>query len=981
MQTFGKRQSALARLPLVTALLGCLYGPLAIAQAQDQTLDKAPAATAEKAETKKVAKTDAPVLERVTVTGSLLKTLQYDSASPVQVITADISATIGQFDTAEMLQKSSVASGSTQINHQFAGFVIEGGTGVQTVSLRGIGAQRTLVLLDGRRPGPAGTRGQVGAFDLNVIPSAILQRVEILKDGSSSIYGSDAVAGVVNLITRRSVDRPTVTVSASVPFESGGEQYSISAANGWNFDKGSVVVAAEWFKHGSLTYGDRDFLGCSRDLIRDASGNLIDREDHSILAGTELAGCNELYANTVIDAVFGTRYIPSPNGVTIGLIPGYRPRANRTYANSPQAYYEDVLNFDFMDRQQIVNTQERKSVYASSDFSFGNVDWHTQLLYNNRTTEARGFRQFFPLVGGATAIFPGYGYSDNPTYRSPVRSGIAQPVIPFTSDQNIDVDYYYIATGLEGEFSGDKGWTWSLDASYSDSEGKYSGLGIVASRTGDLNYTDIAPTLDYFSPGILSGARMNELVSALGEWHTGTTTYTQGVLNGVVSGELFELPAGPVAAAFGAEYRRFSIDDQPSELSRNGDLWGQSSAQVTKGDDSVKEAFGEIEIPLLAGKPGFESLSINASARVFDYASVDGSDSVWKIGMNWQITPSLKLRATNGTSFRAPGLYELYLGDQTGFLSQLAIDPCIQWGESTNDNIRANCAAQGIPDTYAGGAASATIVSGGGAGVLKSETSKGFTAGIVFSPTFANFSISLDYFKFLINDQISQLGAGSIIGGCYSAAVFPNAFCNLFDRNASNHPTAPFAISEVRDSYLNVNKQSVRGYDMMFNHESEWRIGKLEVEGQLTYATEAYELLFSTDEPSGFETDDRLGTIGNPRLVGNIRTALKRGDWAYTWFMNYVGGTEAIGLSETTTYFGFPNAVRDIRAESRLYHGVSVLYNQDNWSLLAGIENLFDAEPPTLSTGAATRYGNVSAFATQYDLYGRTGYIRFNYKF
>ena len=979
MRTLGKNQAVFSRLPLVTALLGCLYGPMALAQAQAPT----PAAAAEKTEEakKKVAKAETPVLERVTVTGSLLKTLQYDSASPVQVITADISATIGQFDTAEMLQKSSVASGSTQINHQFAGFVIEGGTGVQTVSLRGIGAQRTLVLLDGRRPGPAGTRGQVGAFDLNVIPSAILQRVEILKDGSSSIYGSDAVAGVVNLITRRSVDKPTVTVSASLPFESGGEQYSISAANGWNFDKGSVVVAAEWFKHGSLTYGDRDFLGCSQDLIRDASGNLIDREDHSILAGTELAGCNNLYANTFIDAVFGTRYVPSPNGVTIGLVPGYRPRANRTYANAPQAYYEDVLNFDFMSRQEIVNSQERKSVYASSDFSFGNVDWHTQLLYNNRTTEARGFRQFFPLVGGATAIFPGYGYSDNPTYRSPVRSGIAQPVMPFTSDQNIDVDYYYIATGLEGEFAGDKGWTWSLDASYSDSEGKYSGLGIVASRTGDLNYTDIAPTLDYFSPGILSGARMNELVSALGEWHTGKTTYTQAVLNGVVSGELFELPAGPVAAAFGAEYRRFSIDDQPSELSRNGDLWGQSSAQVTKGDDSVKEAFGEIEIPLLTGKPGFESLSLNASARVFDYASVDGSDSVWKIGMNWQITPALKLRATNGTSFRAPGLYELYLGDQTGFLSQLAIDPCIQWGESANDNIRANCAAQGIPDTYAGGAASATIVSGGGAGVLKSETSKGFTTGIVFSPTFANFSISLDYFKFLINDQISQLGAGSIIGGCYSAAVFPNAFCNLFDRNASNHPTAPFAISEVRDSYLNVNKQSVRGYDMMFNHESEWRIGKLEVEGQLTYATEAYELLFSTDEPSGFETDDRLGTIGNPRLVGNIRTALKRGDWAYTWFMNYVGGTKAIGLSETTTYFGFPNAVRDIRAESRLYHGVSVLYNQDNWSLLAGIENLFDAEPPTLSTGAATRYGNVSAFATQYDLYGRTGYVRFNYKF
>lgn len=977
MRKLDKKQAALIRLPLVTALLGCLYGPLALAQAP--TPAPAPAAVEEK---KEEAKAGAPVvLDRITVTGSLLKRLQYDSASPVQVITADTSATIGQFDTAEMLQKSSVASGSTQINHQFSGFVIEGGTGVQTLSLRGIGAQRTLVLLDGRRPGPAGTRGQVGAFDLNVIPSTILQRAEILKDGSSSIYGSDAVAGVVNLITRRSVDKPTVTVTASVPFESGGEQYSLSAANGWNFDNGSIVVAAEWYKHNALTRGDRDFLSCTQDLIRDASGNIIDRQDRSILAGTELAGCNNLYANTVIDAVFGTRFIPSPAGNTIGLIPGYRPRINPTYANSPQAAYEDVLNFDFLGRQQVINEQERKSLYASSDFTFGEVNWHSQALYNNRTTEARSFRQFFPLIGGRTAIFPGFGYSDNPTYAAPVRSGIAIPVMPFTSDQNIDVDYYYVATGLNGELSFGRNWSWSVDASYSRSFGEYSGLGIVASRTGDLNYSDNAPTLDYFSPGFLSGARMNDLVAALGEWHTGDTTYKQSVVTGVLSGELFDMPAGPVAAAFGAEYRRFSIDDQPSELSRNGDLWGQSSAQVTKGDDKVVEAFGEIEFPLLSGKPGFESLTVNASGRVFDYASVDGSDSVWKIGLNWQIIPSLKLRATNGTSYRAPGLYELYLGDQTGFLGQLAIDPCVAWGESTNDNIRANCAAQGIPETYGGGAASATIVTGGGAGVLKSETSKAFTTGIVFSPTFANFTVSLDYFKFEINDQISQLGAGSIIGGCYSASVFPNAFCGLFDRNASNHPTAPFAITEVRDSYLNVNKQVVRGYDMMFNHESELSFGKLEVEGQVTYMTEAYELLFSTDEPSGFETDDRLGFIGNPKLVGNVRTALKSGDWTTTWFMRYIDATEAIGASETTTYFGFPNAVRDIRAESRVYHGVSVLYDQDDWGLLVGVDNLFGVEPPTLSTGTITRYGNIPAFATQYDMYGRTGYVRFNYKF
>ncbi|HEX5756113.1 MAG TPA: TonB-dependent receptor plug domain-containing protein, partial [Arenimonas sp.] len=403
MRKTGKKQVTYKRLPLVAALMGCLYGPLVLAQDQAQDDDK------------EETKTEATTLDRITVTGSLLKRLQYDSASPVQVITADTSVEIGQVDVADMLQSSSVASGSTQINHQFSGFVVEGGLGVQTVSLRGIGAQRSLVLLDGRRPGPAGVRGSVGAFDLNVIPSSILQRAEILKDGSSSIYGSDAIAGVINLITRRSVDEPTVTVQASVPMESGGESYSVSAATGWNFESGNIVLAAEWYKHEALKRGDRDFLRCGEDLVWGPNGERIDRADGSILAGTELAGCNNLYANTVIDLGTGARYIPSPDGVTIGLMPGYRPRVNPTYATTDSPYYEDVLNFDFLDEADAINEQDRKSVYAAADFTFGDVNWYGKALYNNRSTTARGYRQFFPFI----APF----YADDPGYQVPVPSG------------------------------------------------------------------------------------------------------------------------------------------------------------------------------------------------------------------------------------------------------------------------------------------------------------------------------------------------------------------------------------------------------------------------------------------------------------------------------------------------------------------------------------------------------------------------------
>lgn len=969
------------RLPLCVAMLGCLYGGSALAQ-------QAPATPAPQ-DQEEAKKDDVKELEKVTVTGSLLRRLEYDTTSPVQVLTADVSADIGQVNTAEFLQKSSVAAGSTQISNQFAGFVIEGGTGVQTVSLRGLGAQRTAVLLNGQRPGPAGTRGQVLAFDLNVIPQSILQRAEIVKDGSSSIYGSDALAGAVNLITRKNFDGWEFGFNGRVPQHGGAETVSVSLANGWNFGNGNIAAAAEYYIQEPLRFRDRDYLRCSEDLFTDANGNSIDRQDRSIIANTELGGCpGNLYANTVIDAFRGVRYIPSPDGNTIGLIPGYRPRTNPNYGpgNTGQAFYEDQLNFDFFTEQQLIDRQERFSVFVTSDFSFGDVNWTTEVLYNRRGTDTHRYRQFFPLTGGTTAP-SSFRYADGSSFSSPVPSGVALPVMPFPSDSKVRVDYYYVRTGLDGLFSSTDTWAWTANASYTRADGDYSVLSILNSKSGDVSAAlrpktgGRAPLVNYFDPGFLDGSRMAELVSAVGAWHTGNTIYDQLLFNGVVTGELFELPAGPIGAALGAEYRRFSIDDQPSQEERTGNLWGQSSAVVTKGTDTVKEIFGEVEIPLLKGLPMVEALNFNMSARAFDYASVGDSDYVWKAGMSWQIIPSIRLRATKGTSYRAPGLYELFLGNLSSFVGQAAIDPCINYGQSTNENLRRNCAAAGIPPNFPGGAISATVFSQGGAGVVKPETSNAFTAGIVLTPTVWPISVAFDYFEYQVNDQIAQLTAGTILGGCYGADVFPNDFCNLFVRNPANHPTAPNSITNVFQKYVNVNQQKVRGYDLLTRFDKDYSFGKLEVEGQATYMMEDFEEFFSTSAASGFTSTDRNGAISRPKLSANLRTQLKRGDFSYTWFMNYVDQTQSLTLSPTTTYFGYTGAQRDIVAEDRLYHTVSVRYNQPKWSVLFGVQNLLDADPPTISSGVAARYGNVPAFATQYDLLGRTFFTRLDFKF
>jgi iron complex outermembrane receptor protein len=905
-------------------------------------------------------------LEKITVTGSLLRRVEYDTTSPVQVITADTNVAVGQVDTAEFLQKSSVAAGSTQISHQFAGFVVEGGTGTQSVDLRGLGANRSLVLLNGHRPGPAGTRGQVGAFDLNVVPSSILQRVEIVKDGSSSIYGSDAVAGVVNLITRKNIDAPEITASMRVPFAGGGEVWSISGANGWNFDNGSIVVAGEYYLHEPLRFGDRRFLRCAEDLVWDQNGNRIDREDRSINAGTRLEGCtNNGIINGFDDYFTGVRYVPSRDGSTIGTtLPGYVPNIVTNYANSPRAGHMQVLQSELWDDVQLIDKQERYNIFASSSFSFGNVNWDTELLLNRRTTDTHRMRQFFPTVEG------------------PVPSGYATPIMPYPSDQSIEVDYIYVNTGLDGLFSFTDTWAWQADLSYSRSDGDYSVGAISTALTGDLTRANSGEArIDYFQPCILSGECMDDLVAAVGKWHTGNTVYDQLVFNAVVTGELFNLPAGAVGAAIGVEYRDFSIHDQPSEMELSGDLWGQSSAQVTKGDDKVKEIFAELEVPLLKGVPGFESLMWNVSGRWFDYDSVGESDKVWKTGLSWQIVPSVRLRATKGTSYRAPGLYELYLGNLSGFLAQSQIDPCIRWGESSNDYLRTNCAAVGIPEDYtAAGSSSAEIFQGGGAGFLTPERSTARTAGIVWTPTFAPLSVALDYFEYDVRDQISTLSAANIVQGCYGSPTFPNAFCNNLIRNPATGPQAHM-ITDVFATYININKQKTRGYDLLARYDNDFAWGKLEVEASFTYTTENFYLLFDSAEESGQTRDDLTGYIGYPELVGNLRAGLTRGDFTYTWFMDYVGETSNFDLDPTFTYQGFEGAQRDIWAEERLYHSVSLRYNQPKWSMLVGIRNVFNDEPPTVSTGVATRYGNIPAFATQYDLYGRTLFARFNYKF
>jgi iron complex outermembrane receptor protein len=935
-------------------------------------------------------------LETVTVTGTLLKRPEYQDAVPIQVVPIEAQKATGAFSTADILQATSAAAGATQINNQFSGFVIGGGTGIQTINLRGLGANRTLVLLDGQRPGPAGTQGQTGSgFDLNVIPDVMLQRVEIVKDGSSSIYGSDAIAGVVNLITKKRLDHTELEAFYSYPQDGGGAQKTISIGTGFNFDKGNIVLAAEFRQQDPLPIKDRSFLSCNQDMVYGPDGNRIDRADHSILQGTSLAGCNNLYADTIIDAYDSHfRFNPTKDGSTIGPFPGYAPRPYpSTRYNDPTnpegAYYTDVLNYPFSGDQWAINKNRNETLYGSSHFMFGNVTWDNQVLFNYRTTQTQGWRQFFPLVIGPTdtentSINSYYGVPNNE-----LPFGLYEPIMPFPSNNEESVRYLYLRTALSGGF-GDSSWSWAANLTHSRSSGSYGHLGIDAARTADCSYSQAAcgDTPDeYFSPGYLSGQDMGQLIQRVGYYFQGHTTYSQTTANFTANGDLFELPAGPVVAAVGAEFRTYAINDQPDPYNASGGEWGYSSAQVTKGRDHVNEVFGELGVPLLKDLPGVQNLAIDMSARAFKYGSVANGDKVWKFGMNWQIVPTVRVRGSLGTSYRAPGLYELYLGNESGFLSQTQIDPCIDWADPSNTNsfLRAHCAAAGIPGNYAGGGSSAQIFQGGGAGFLKPETSRAKTVGIVWTPAFGNFNMALDYFDYKIRGEITTLGASTILRGCYGTPVYPNDFCNMFTRNPPDAATAPNAITNVYATFVNINRERERGYDLQFNWSNDFSFGKLSADAEVTYTLSDVTQLFSTSAASGFNDSNRVKFPGNPLIVGLAHVSWNRGDWTVTWQGEYTGSTAAYDAPNPSPYFGVTDATYKLRLPAQFRHSLSVGYDTGKWGVTGGVRNLFNAKPPQVSNAAGVDasglVGNTIIDASQYDWFGRTYFVRANYSF
>ncbi len=939
-------------------------------------------------------------VQSVVVSGSRIKHDSFSSAAPVQVIRSDDAALAGLTTISQILQSTAVTGGQGQINNAYGGYVTDGGPGANTLGLRGLSPTRTLILLNGRRMAPSGTRGSTGAPDLNTLPAAIVDRIEILKDGASSIYGSDAIAGVVNIITKRDLSAITVAGGTSQTVHGGGNQYNFSLSGGMVTDHAHFLASYSFDEQQSLTLSQRGWTRCNTDYIRtsDESGvgawgsadyvdPLTGKPKCYPLTGV---GDNGVTINTIgTSSVVGQPAAGAPNGagqkfnrwrpnsgVTTGLV-GFEGVSGGSL-NVRDTFDPRTLN------SSLISPSRNHNLYAQGGIDIpalgDTTEVYWEAMFNRRESSQVGFRQLSLDYSKGNPLIPdNLQFSQVQAAPTLITNGKALGVRAFigagNSQSGQEVNFTRLVAGLRGSFA-KINWDYDLSLSHSESRGTYTfdgfqtsklaqSLNVVSNGAGGFNCVDAsngcvaAPVL---STAVIGGKLpSNWLAYVFNNDITGLTKYKEDVLTASTTGDLLTLPYGKVKGAFGAEFRRNFIDDTPSTVMSSGDFYNFSSATQTRGSDSAKDVFGEVEVPLLKNLPGAQELTLNASLRRADYRSY-GSGMTHKFGALYSSVSWLSLRATDGTSYRAPALSEQYVGATTGFLSATG-DPCNNY-EAKGGQVATNCAAEGIPTGFNNTNSITDVTSGGRASGLKAETSKNVSWGIVLQPALAtgagDIRFSFDHYNIQVNNGIDRVGASSILSLCYNDPQFRagGGYCRLVARDPGNNALT------VNDSYVNVATNVVRGNDYSFEYANNVGTGKMKVVLEATQFLGQASKLFADDPYT-----DVNGQIASPKWSGQLDLNYTIKGWGFHWSTEFVGKTNSYGVEEED------KATSRYKLDTPDYflQSASLSYEEPvgKWKATIGVRNVFDKNPPSISSNAGyNKVGNAPLYSG-YDFFGR----------
>ena len=901
--------------------------------------------------------------QRVEITGSSIKRTDAETALPVQVLTRKEIAATGAVNVEQLLQTvSAMTSSGATVNSSASGATTGGLSGI---SLRGLTSLRTLVLINGRRVAPYGI-GFVGdsvSVDVNSIPLSAIERVEVLKDGASAIYGSDAIAGVVNFILRR--DYAGLELSADYGDTTQGGANFKRATVAWGkgditADKFNVIVSASVQKEGALLGRDRDFAS----------------RGYNVDANNDTTSFNTFPANfLLLDG--------SGNGGNAGA-----PACPGPYAfDSPFLTGSGFCAFDPSPLVTLIPESERTSVFASARFAVASsLELFAEASYNRnkqRTiiqpvpiSEIFALPPNHPLYnvppyngiyppgapGGlagtptgtqpgtsAIIVYPGSPYYPTSTVQALVGAG--NPLVPisilYRAGVNGNRDFTDIAEaprfvlGARGDVIG---WDYEAAALYSASK--------VREQVND-GYPALSQILPILNSGNVNfwGPNTPDVDAQLRSTNfTGDAFRIKSELGGVqgkATRELTSLAGGPMAVALGAEYRNEKFLFDPDPIIQTGDIAGYGgNLLVTDQARKVEAAFGELNMPLAKG------LEVNAALR-FDHYQGVGSSTTPKASARWQPVPSLLLRGAVGKGFRAPSLQDLYLPVTNNVTPAGTTDPlrCPTTGSRTDCQTQFTTINGGNPD-------------------LKPEKSTNATLGLVLAPT-SNTSLAIDAFKINLKDTIvNGVTASTILGDLdkYGYLVTRGPVDPAF-------PTLPGPIVSITQTNLNLGETRVAGIDL----DGRWTIGASEYGKFAASLTGTYFTKYDVQNPDGSFSGgiDQVNTATGgviPRWKHYLALDWALGPWGATLAQNFQKSYHDLPPASAT---GEPlrrvGAYETYDLQVR-YTGIKSL------TLRGGIRNLFDRPPPYSNAGGQT--GFQGGYDNTYgDPRGRFAYAGVSYEF
>ncbi len=921
-------------------------------------------------------------LDRVEVTGSRIKRAEVEGQVPIQTLTrAEIERT-GMNSIGEVLQQLT-GSGSA-LNAKFNssgnfGFPPDGsgvGAGSAQVDLRHLGAKRVLVLVDGIRWVNESSASGVGAAtDLNTIPLAIVERIEVLEDGASSLYGSDAIAGVVNIITRREFDGGQVTLNYGEYSKGDGTQKGVDLAWGTSGDRYTLFLGASWTKQDPVYARDRE-------------------QSRFPIPGTGLA--------------FGSGGIPQgrfafvdPNtGAEQDIVPNTgvsNPRYDGSAGCSRTDDYHCFTSadrFNFAEYNMVLTPSERKGIFGQFRFDItDNIQWYIKALGNRReSTNQAGPEPLFFGPDGATG---------NPLADNIVVSAL-NPYNPFgfdlVSSGNMsligrrpveggarifeqEVNTQYFATGLVGQFeAGSRSWFWDVNGMYSKNKAEQTNYGSYDIFKVNMALGD--PAVCAATPGcvplnIFGGA--GSITPAMLDWiQPVVRDRSQNELSlftANLSSDLFTLPAGPVSFATGYEYRKYEGRYDPDPLTVIGHYNGVPSLP-TSGSYDVNEAYLELSVPILAKSVIGEKLDLSLAGRYSDYSTF-GGEFTPKYGLRWQVTNDFVLRTSYAEGFRAPSIGELY-GSAARADLQL-FDPCsIGLGGTAPRGNPANCAALGVPSGFQQANSQISVTTGGNA-ELDPERSRSFSAGFVWSPWFGNdaswserFDVEVTFYRHTIEGAIQAINAQTQLDLCVE--TLDPVYCDGISRASTG------AVSSFNNRLTNLGSIKTDGWDVdLFWTFPQSDIGQFKLGWQNTFVGR-YEALGAAGQRQPQKPGVEVADSSIPEWTSNATLSWALANWSASWTVRHISElTEDCGDA-----VAFPVCSNQLEGTNTLdattFHDLQVGYKVD-WmkglQLSAGLNNVFDKDPPICLSCSLNGYD-----ASTYDIpRGRYWYLRADLRF